>query len=1683
MKLLNCWYNLQKISQQMSLTILGLSILTLSTHASATSCGSVFPDVLSSYSNYGNATFSSSAIAYDSDGVLAIKTLSGNHSSSCDSQACTSSGVSSANLELPLFNHTTSSQDLQGYDNRNYYMNQGTYDVLSLGSNSSLDIRQNGGLMRLSHFTTGNNVSLTFASGTYWFDKWTMGSNATIEVGSGDKVTIFVNEVSFGSNSQFNVSGDTDQLVIISYDDFTFAQNATMNGYLYAEDRLNFGSDGEFYGAFNAEDISLGSNTEYYTRLSGIATADFGDSCSLSEVLPEPIAYYSMDMCAVSAGSNTIIDSINANNGDTEGNVTVDYQAKYCQGALLDGSQSYIDLPEPTSGSLSEGSISLFFNTSDIDHSNNPSAGSMGLLSRDANGTESGGHLTIWITDSGGISVRQQSASSSYRANTNSYIVQENRWHHLVYTWGGNGMRIYLDGVLRNSPTAYTGGFSTNGVPITIGANAWTYSSSNSASRKNQLKDFFIGAVDEVRIYDEQLNASQISNLEQLDPQSCTNCSSDPVLISHWSGDVCSFEQNVLPDVVSGINGVIRNGITNEYSSRFCQGLVFDGTQSYATVAHNNDLEIAQGAVSMWVKLSDLNHSNTSDAGGNGLFAKDSVNYANGGHFELRVDANGKVQVRHQTTSSSKTMGTSSQVIFENQWHHIVYSFGAAGSYIYVDGQAVHHESNYVNGLATNDDTIVLGASARRATRGSTAASNYRDFLLGEMDHVKIFMNQPTQLDINEWYTELAANCTTCNSLIAEYTFDDDSDTSTTITDTSGKDNHGTLASALDVVLLGDNVSCKAMEAEDNRSSTSVSFDTGVDANDIGSQGGITFWYQSKTSWTDGVARKLFDASEGNKYLFLTKTGSGKLSFGIEDANDYDFTSITSSYTFDSTDWVHIGVQWNLESKEFRIFVNGQEAIVSTYYNVNSTALGALGNIVFGDNRINYAVNDSTNNSAHGYIDEIRMYSQAVSQSQVLEDMQAASSCATVHHYQLEHPSSALTCETPELIIKACADESCSSVSTQQSTLSFTPDVYSPTNTITFVGQTSLSIENSSTGTFNIVSSSQDPAAPVQCSNNCEINYEDAGIQFFNVATGNTVFSNTFITAEQSLDMLGLRVVGNNGGTCEGLVDGQQSIDLSYQCISTTSAPYSPSQCNVPFAGIALSGGASQSGSISLDFDSNGETDFRSYNYADAGILKLTASAIVDGASIQAGSVELNMMPQSLQIASYMSEITAAGKPFTLKVTALGAAGSTLPGYQENQMQMAVERLLPTSESAIDAQFYFDVNNYVSTSLSQTFGSINSTFTNGQATSSSAYMEEVGTYQITVKDQNYLGTEISGNTITLGRFTPAYFDVQATHQASLENINNSFTYVGQIFGYETGLEPSFQVTAYNAIGRITQNYTGDLWTLSPSLASFTANTTLSNSSVYSGALNIESSPANLLVVGRDIYDGQATYTLTGETFSYTKVVSPTGNDASPFEGSIDVSYGASLFSDADNVCYQSNYPDSGCSGFDTTVTGNTQKYGRLRIENAFGPENVALSVNIYSEYLDAGQWRINTEDSSTQLALTQIGGGIGIIRDQTSVLDLTALLAPLSLNTTLQNGKMPDSTLSIGPIFQLGSPVSGSFYIELVPSATAGHWSNHLNYDWDGDGDIDLLDTPWAKITLGIYKGSEKTLHWREVMN
>jgi len=174
----------------------------------------------------------------------------------------------------------------------------------------------------------------------------------------------------------------------------------------------------------------------------------------------------------------------------------------------FDGDDDYAVIPHDDAYLLDAGALSLWFRTEDKNKDQS-------VFSKDHLNLGTGGHLTVLI-DGGAVKTRLQSTSQTWNL-TAAAPIQNDTWHHMVFTWGPNKMRLYLDGQEIGDPFNYIGGTGAtsgdigNYEPIVLGADTrWS-----DPGLPTPLKDFFKGQIDDVRLYDQALDANQVDNLAE----------------------------------------------------------------------------------------------------------------------------------------------------------------------------------------------------------------------------------------------------------------------------------------------------------------------------------------------------------------------------------------------------------------------------------------------------------------------------------------------------------------------------------------------------------------------------------------------------------------------------------------------------------------------------------------------------------------------------------------------------------------------------------------------------------------------------------------------------------------------------------------------------------------------------------------------------------------------------------------------------------------------------------------------------------------------------------------------------------------------------------------------------------------------------------------------------------------
>ncbi len=353
-----------------------------------------------------------------------------------------------------------------------------------------------------------------------------------------------------------------------------------------------------------------------------------------------------------------------------------------------------------------------------------------------------------------------------------------------------------------------------------------------------------------------------------------------------------------------------------------------------------------------------------------------------------------------------------------------------------------------------------------------------------------------------------------------------------------------------------------------------------------------------------------------------------------------------------------------------------------------------------------------------------------------------------------------------------------------------------------------------------------------------------------------------------------------------------------------------------------------------------------------------------------------------------------------------------------------------------------------------------SDWSGGAATATQASYSEVGSVTLQAAAKNYLGSVnaiVGGSSTPVGRFIPDHFAVSLNTPQFATACTSStpgFTYLGQPFFYQT--KPVATLTAENVQGGITKNYYnftrqgGADWFRLKSLPA-TVYTDAGGHPIDTAGLTANG--ANPVIANPS--PGVATLNFSaGAGLDYTRPAPPATPEA-PFNASPTLSQ---QVVDLDGV---KSTPDPVTFSAILFSGGASLRYGRIRLQNAYGSELLALPVPMQAQYyLDADNGFVtNTADSCTTgitLSLSNYQGGLSAGETQASLAQPpTAGIFKLSLSPP-------------------GAGNTGSVSVTAkVPS-----W---LQYDWKSNQGTAALINPTALAAFGLYEGSPYQIFLQEI--
>jgi Concanavalin A-like lectin/glucanases superfamily/Bacterial Ig domain/Calcineurin-like phosphoesterase len=391
-----------------------------------------------------------------------------------------------------------------------------------------------------------------------------------------------------------------------------------------------------------------------------------------------------------------------ANDGITDSNVaTVSIEVQegyqYTPGLILTGS-NYHEAQNSPSLQLSQFSVAAWFKTSAS------FSGEGFIVNKGGIGSDSAGqnqNYQISMTGSEQIKAGFETSTGVDHYVTTANTYNDGDWHYAVVTNDGSRVILYIDGVqVAMKSTAGASPESSGTKPVRIGANSRV---------TPPTTNFFTGEVDEVRIWNDDLTAQQVSDAF------AGNSFNTPEMVLHFPFD-------------GGVGGY-------QYAPAF----TLTGS-NYNDTPSSISLQLSQFSVAAWFKTS------TNFAAEVFILNKGGIGSESAGqnqNYQLSMTSSERMKVGFETSTGADQFVTSPSAYNDGQWHYAVVTNSGNNLVLYVDGVQVATKSTAgASPESSGTKPVRIGANSRVTPPTS-------NFFTGEVDEVRIWNDDLTAQEVS----------------------------------------------------------------------------------------------------------------------------------------------------------------------------------------------------------------------------------------------------------------------------------------------------------------------------------------------------------------------------------------------------------------------------------------------------------------------------------------------------------------------------------------------------------------------------------------------------------------------------------------------------------------------------------------------------------------------------------------------------------------------------------------------------------------------------------------------------------------------------------------------------------------------------------------------------------------------
>ncbi|MEM7179507.1 MAG: LamG-like jellyroll fold domain-containing protein [Spirochaetota bacterium] len=323
-------------------------------------------------------------------------------------------------------------------------------------------------------------------------------------------------------------------------------------------------------------------------------------------------------------------------------------------------------------------------------------------------------------------------------------------WHHVVGTYDGQYVRLYIDGTLENT----AGGTTAN---ITYAANNSLIIGGQSDSGSTPKPGKFSNLkMDEIAIYKKTMSAGEIKEHYRFGSRQVRE-----YLFIIGGFNTSAYKTTAGPSV-SFVSSPTNSGILDPHGTTGGAYLLSGGAYVYTT--NNNDFPLGNSARTVCMFFYPESYASGTTSG---LFEYGAG--SDNGHFSIYLEATSASEAHISIGKGSLNTDLSVNIPLKT-WTHVCSSYDGANLKSYINGIQLSNTSDTLN---TSTSNMYFGAMIGGGSP-----------FTGRIDDLRVYNTALTQIQIKEVATQVRT------LLLLNYDFYDVS--STTVRDISGTGNDGT---------------------------------------------------------------------------------------------------------------------------------------------------------------------------------------------------------------------------------------------------------------------------------------------------------------------------------------------------------------------------------------------------------------------------------------------------------------------------------------------------------------------------------------------------------------------------------------------------------------------------------------------------------------------------------------------------------------------------------------------------------------------------------------------------------------------------------------------------------------------------------------------------------------------------